>query len=95
MDLWKFRPVEKVCSHHGEAACVECGGDRMSNRVNLHRKVEHIDQDCHSHGKSGISGKVMTYISLDQLTSHEAEGRVGCEFVLTDICHIPPPLWYK
>ncbi len=31
----------------------------------------------------------MTYIRQDQLTSHEAEGRVGCELAETDICHIP------
>ncbi len=31
----------------------------------------------------------MTYICRDQLTSHEAEGRVGCELVETYICHIP------
>ncbi len=31
----------------------------------------------------------MTYIRRDQLTSHEVEGRVGCELVSTYITHIP------
>ncbi len=30
----------------------------------------------------------MTYICRDQFTSHEAEGRVGCELVEMYICHI-------
>ncbi len=29
-----------------------------------------------------------TDIRQNQLTSHEAEGRVGCELVETDMCHI-------
>ena len=30
----------------------------------------------------------MTYIRRDQLTSHEAEGRGGCELIETYICHM-------